>query len=211
MRFRFTVQREMAKLPSPFSQTQESGSPNKIQIKGRALCQDQGPGGFGGLWVSPCPRMGSRLRGPLTPAGMPWRARPRAAFCSRSLCKTPIFSPKSLRRGEAERVPEREAKWGCTRPEGMPVVPRAQLPSTQLPWPAASLGAAVLLVPGCSCAGRVSAGPAKGSCGCPCPCGCHCPHGCHCPGSCPGFVLPEQWPGRSHPQPAPRREGRREG
>lgn len=165
----------------------------------------------GGSGCPPAQGWGSRLRGPLMSAGMPRRARPRARVLQPLPLQNPHFQPQILRRGEAERVPEREAKWGCTRPEGMPMVPRAQLPSTQLPWPAASLGAAVLLVPGCSCTGRVSAGPAKGSCGCPCPCGCHCPRGCHCPGSCPGFVLPEQWPGRSHPQPAPSREGRREG
>lgn len=97
MRFRFTVQREMAKLPSPFSQTQESGSPNKIQIKGRAMCQDQGPGGSlrGALGV-PLPKDGGAGSGdPSCLQGCPGVHGPAPVFCSRSLCKTPIFSPKS--------------------------------------------------------------------------------------------------------------------
>lgn len=104
---------------------------------------------------------------------------PAPAFYSCSLCKTPVFSPESLRRGEAECVLELEAKGGCACPEGMPVVPRDTV--TQLPRPAASPGAAVPPVPGCSHTDQVRESPAEGSCGCHCPCGCRCPCGCHCP------------------------------
>lgn len=94
MRFRFTVQREMAKLPSPFSQTQESGSPNKIQIKGRALCQDQGPGGFGGLWVSPCLRMGEPAQGtPHACRDAPACTAPRPRFTAAPFANPPFSAP----------------------------------------------------------------------------------------------------------------------
>lgn len=120
---------------------------------------------------------------------------PHPHFPPAPFAKCPFSAPNPC--GEEKLRISRSGKqgWGCSYPKGMPVVPRAQLPRTQLPWQAASLGAAVLPVPGGSRTGRVSADPAKGSCGCPCPCGCHCPYGCHCPCSCPGFVLPEQWPG----------------
>lgn len=123
--------------PVPF-QTPEPVSSDKAQTKGRA--QGQGPG-LRGIWVSPCPGVGDRPRGPP---------------CARVLQPLPFqnvhFQPQTPMEGRSRVCPGAGSDGGCARPEGRPWSPA--------PGRAAPLGAAVLPLPGGSSAGRVIESPA---------------------------------------------------
>lgn len=123
--------------PVPF-QTPQPVSSDKAQTKGRA--QGQGPG-LQGIWVSPCPGVGDRPRGP-----------------SRTCVLQPLpsqnvhFQPQTPMEGRSRVCPGAGSDGACARPEGRPRSPG--------PGRAAPLGAAVLLLPGSSSAGQVTESPA---------------------------------------------------
>lgn len=88
---------------SLFQNSGSRQSKNQIQIKGSALCQGQGAGGFGRLWVTPCPRMRSQLRGTPTTGGMPMVDSPAPTFYSCSLCKVPQIPAEGQSRAGKQR------------------------------------------------------------------------------------------------------------
>lgn len=61
---------------------------SKSKSKGGALCQ--GPEDFRGLWVSPCPRKGTQLRGPHTCKGASGYTAPCLSFPVVPFAKCPF-------------------------------------------------------------------------------------------------------------------------